>query len=205
MRYPAKFAVAMVTAALTVAAAMPIALADTAMPFEPDPKLSEDQPVDPVDPTDPSEDPKPIVIRAYDMLRLYNRYTGEHFYTSSTYERDSLVNVGWTDEGIGWHAPANSKTPVYRLYNPYADGGDHHYTTSATESLSLIEAGWSYEGIGWYSDDNETTLIYRQYNPFAVSGTHNYTPSKFENDELVKLGWKEEGIGWYGVEFTDEV
>ena len=30
-----------------------------------------------------------------DMYRMYNRNSGEHFYTASTVERDSLVNAGW--------------------------------------------------------------------------------------------------------------
>ena len=137
---------------------------------------------------------------AVQMHRLYNRYTGEHFYTASATERDSLVKAGWTSEGVGWVAPTKSNTPVYRLYNPYVTGGDHHYTTNASERDVLVRAGWRYEGIGWYSDDAKGTPLYRQYNPYATTGTHNYTASKNENDALVKLGWRAEGIGWYGVE-----
>ncbi|MDR2833830.1 MAG: family 25 glycosyl hydrolase, partial [Streptococcaceae bacterium] len=51
------------------------------------------------------------------IYRLYNKNTGEHFYTSSSYERDSLINAGWNNEDIGWTAP-NSGTPIYRIYNP---------------------------------------------------------------------------------------
>ena len=134
------------------------------------------------------------------MHRLYNQYTGEHFYTASAGERDSLVSVGWTSEGVGWVAPTDSSTPVYRLYNPSVIGGDHHYTTNAGEREALVEAGWRYEGVGWYSDDARGVPLYRQYNPYATTGTHNYTASKNENDTLVKLGWRAEGIGWYGVE-----
>ena len=109
------------------------------------------------------------------MCRLYNRYTGEHFYTASSEERDSLQLVGWSYEGIGWIAPATSKTPVYRLYNPYVDGGDHHYATNVGEKNTLVKAGWRDEGIGWYSDDAKTVPLYRQYNPFASTGTVTYT------------------------------
>lgn len=80
------------------------------------------------------------------MHRLYNSYTGEHFYTASASERDGLVAAGWTYEGVGWAAPDASGTPVYRLYNPYAPGGDHHYTMSASERDSLVEAGWEVRG-----------------------------------------------------------
>ena len=132
-----------------------------------------------------------------EMYRLYNPYSGEHFYTASTGERDHLKSVGWRYEGVGWIAPKSSSTPVYRLYNRYA--GDHHYTTSASERNMLVSVGWTYEGIGWYSSDARTTPVYRQYNPYARTGTHNYTTSKGENDYLASIGWRAEGIGWYGI------
>ncbi len=131
------------------------------------------------------------------MSRLYNPYTGEHFYTASTYERDELVKLGWQYEGVGWTAPATSDTPVFRLYNPYA--GDHHYTTSEEERDYLVSAGWNDEGIGWYSDDAQTTPLYREYNPNAVTGAHNYTTSAAEHDYLVSIGWSDEGIAWYAL------
>lgn len=164
----------------------------------------------------------PTVARAAEgdvvsMYRLYNRYTGEHFYTSVETERDHLVDVGWSYEGIGWQAPVKSDTPVYRLYNGYVTGGDHHYTTSSSERDALVKAGWTNEGIGWYSapayPDGDPIL--RQYNPFAVTGTHNYTASRAERDELtesrgkdfgwtpdgslIPYAWLDEGIAWYGV------
>ena len=131
------------------------------------------------------------------MMRLYNPFTGEHFYTSDAAEFDNLVALDWKDEGTGWVAPATSNTPVYRLYNPHS--GDHHYTTSADERDSLTKVGWRDEGIGWYSDDSKGVALYRQYNPNATVGTHNYTTSKDENDKLVKVGWRAEGISWYGL------
>lgn len=131
------------------------------------------------------------------MHRLYNPNSGEHFYTASTEERDSLTKVGWKYEGTGWTAPGYSNTPVYRLYNPNA--GDHHYTMSGEERRALGYAGWRYEGIGWYSDDSKAVPLLRQYNPNAKAGAHNFTTSTKERDDLVKLGWKDEGTAWYGV------
>ncbi len=132
------------------------------------------------------------------MRRLYNRFTGEHFYTTSTQEHDSLVKVGWTSEGEGWTAPA-SGSPVYRLYNPYVPGGDHHYTTSATERAACIAAGWRDEGTGWFSADTTGVPLYRLYNPYATTGTHHYTADASERDTLVRAGWRNEGIAWYGT------
>ena len=128
------------------------------------------------------------------MYRLYNRYTGEHLYTSSTSERDTLRSIGWTYEGVGWVAPATGE-PVYRLFNPYSD--DHHYTTRADERDALKGIGWRDEGVGWYSGGSVPVL--RQFNPYATTSTHNYTVSREENDKLVSLGWREEGTGWYAV------
>lgn len=133
------------------------------------------------------------------MFRLYNPYTGEHFYTSSLPERTNLISTGWRGEGVGWVAVKSSNTPVYRLYNKYVTGGDHHYTTSAEERDNLVKEGWIAEGTGWYSDDAQGTTLLRQYNPYAETGTHNYTTSQSENDNLVKEGWLAEGIAWYGV------
>lgn len=136
------------------------------------------------------------------MYRLYNPNSGEHFYTASVAERDSVRAAGWNYEGVGWTAPTKSNTPVYRLYS----GTDHHYTTSAYERDSLIKAGWKYEGIGWYSDDAKGVPLYRQFNPNVNpnaprnnSGSHNYTTSLAEHNHLISVGWRGENIGWYGV------
>jgi len=136
------------------------------------------------------------------MHRLYNPYSGEHFYTSSDGEKAHLVAVGWKSEGVGWTAPDVSATPVYRLYNDYA--GDHHYTTSIAERDSLVAEGWTDEGVGWYSDDQKGKPLYRQYNPNEPANNHNYTTSREENDGLVAKGWIAEGIGWYGLNVEDE-
>ena len=132
-----------------------------------------------------------------DMYRLYNKNTGEHFYTASIGERNKLIAGGWNDEGIGWLAPKTSSTPVYRLYNPNSQ--DHHYTVNATEKDFLVKSGWKSEGIGWYSDDSKRVPLYRQYNPNAKTGNHNYTTNADENNFLVENGWKAEGISWYGA------
>lgn len=133
-----------------------------------------------------------------EMYRLYNTHSGEHFYTASVAERNSLRQSGWRWEGVGWVAPAHSGTPVYRLYNPNA--GDHHYTLNSNEKDSLIRAGWRYEGIGWYSSDGTHAYpLYREYNPHAKSGAHNYTLNHNEDVNLTRAGWRAEGISWYAV------
>lgn len=129
---------------------------------------------------------------------MYNRYSGEHFYTGSVTERDSLRTAGWNYEGVGWMAPEYSNTPVYGLYNP--NSSDHHYTTNAAERDILISYGWRDEKIGWYSsDDNRSYPVYRQYNPNARTGSHNFTLSQSEESVLIRAGWRAEGTAWYAA------
>lgn len=147
----------------------------------------------------PSVSAPDAVEPAVKMFRIYNPNSGEHFYTSDKDEKDNLVSLGWSYEGIGWYAPAEGD-PVYRLYN--ANGGEHHYTLDEAEKDNLVSAGWKYEKIGWYSapaDDEKSVPVYREYNPNAFANNHNYTANKDEHDLLVSIGWRDEGIGWYGI------
>ncbi|MBP3885895.1 MAG: C40 family peptidase, partial [Olsenella sp.] len=128
------------------------------------------------------------------MYRLYNPFSGEHFYTASLGEARSVAEAGWRWEGVGWVAPA-AGDPVFRLYNPFA--GDHHYTLSAAERDHLASLGWRYEGVGWMSDASAGSLaVLRQYNPNAAAGAHNFTLSAAEDGALASLGWRREGVGW---------
>jgi hypothetical protein len=131
----------------------------------------------------------------FSMYRMYNPNSGEHFYTGSTEERDSLIQAGWKNEGVGFSAPAKSDFPMYRLYNPNA--GDHHYTGSEKEKEDLVKAGWKYEGIAFYACDNDGAPQFRLYNPNAQAGAHHYTSSAEERANLEAAGWKYEGIGFY--------
>ncbi len=134
------------------------------------------------------------------MYRLYNPYSGEHFYTGSYDEFDHLWNLGWEDEGIGWVAPSYSEYPVYRLYN--GNAGEHFFTLSENERDNLVKKGWNYEGVGWYSAGSDwegAAPLYREYNPNAFANNHNYTIGINEHNYLVSIGWKNEGIGWYAV------
>lgn len=131
------------------------------------------------------------------MYRLYNPYSGEHFYTSNLSERTNIIKYGWKDEGVAWVAPTEGDD-VYRLYNP--NSGDHHYTLSKVERDYLVRIGWRYEGVGWKSDPDKRVPIYRLYNKNQKkAGSHHYTISKEEQEQLSKIGWSAEGIGWYAI------
>lgn len=132
------------------------------------------------------------------VFRLYNCHSGEHFYTTSLQERQSAIQQGWQDEGIGFYGMRDDHSnPVYRLYNPNV--GDHHYTSSMVECQMLTERGWQNEKIAWYADPEGSTPIYRLYNPNATTGSHHYTISFAEYTELEKAGWQGEKIGFYGA------
>ena len=160
----------------------------------PDPEPTPTPDPEPEPTPDPQPDPEPVATET--MFRLYNPNSGEHFYTSSTVERDHLVSLGWQDEGTGWIAPASGDA-VYRLYNPYA--GEHHYTLSAAERDMLVSVGWNDEGIGWYSDPDKSVPLYRVYNPNEYANNHHYTTSAAERDFLLSIGWQDEGVSWHGV------
>ena len=86
------------------------------------------------------------------MFRLYNSYGGEHHYTVSQKERDTLISLGWTDEGIGWYSAGLHLVPVYREYNPNAFANNHNYTPDLIEHSILIQRHlWNDEGIAWYA------------------------------------------------------
>ena len=133
------------------------------------------------------------------IYRLYNPNTGEHFYTQSAFERDTLVKDGWNNEGTSWSSP-NKGTAVYRVYNPNAKGGDHYYTSSKYEADSLVKTGWEWDNGAkpvFYSGGK--TPVYVSFNPNATaSGSHNYTSSSFEQQSLLKNGWKFGKVQFYG-------
>ncbi|MFC4653063.1 GH25 family lysozyme [Lactococcus nasutitermitis] len=125
-----------------------------------------------------------------EVYRMYNPNSGEHFYTTNSYEATQLSKTGWHHEGIGWESPLTKNNPVYRLYNK--NGGYHFYTLNNNEKNKLVSLGWRYEGVSFYTGGNSS--IYRSYNP--NNGMHNYTLNSYEHTQLVKFGWKNEGTAW---------
>lgn len=134
------------------------------------------------------------------IRRLYNPNSGEHLFTPSNYERATLINYGWKDEGVafngmGYSPNASPKYFLNRVYNPNA--GDHHYTVSNEEVAMLLKAGWHDDNIGFYTaNDGQGQPVYRLYNPNAIAGAHHFTLDLSERNHLIKVGWKDEGIGF---------
>lgn len=156
------------------------------------------------------KEPDSYATLSLELHRMYNPYSGEHFYTADPNEVANLVKAGWDYEGAAWvtlgkdDAGAN---PVFRVYNP--NSGDHHYTLDEDEKDGLVNKGWKDEGIAFYAADKSKDgtegfqAVYRAYNPNATVGTHHFTVKSDEVKKLVELGWKDEGIAWCGIDLTD--
>ena len=97
------------------------------------------------------------------MYRLYNKWTGEHLFTTNKSEYDSLVAAGWTGEGEIDSVATKQGKGVYRLYNPYTH--EHHYTTDENELAKCVKDGWKNEGVKFHSVQNGTCLLYTSPSP----------------------------------------
>ena len=135
------------------------------------------------------------VRKKHNMLRMYNPYSGEHFYTGSEEERDNLVAAGWKYEGVAFTFPANTGAPVYRLYDPAT--GEHLYTMDEAEMADLMAKGWNYENIAFNSGYDTEALQHRLHNPYTTVGGYHFTFSEEEMQNLIAAGWIYQGIGWY--------
>ena len=141
----------------------------------------------------------PIIVYKH-IYRVYNKYTGEHLFTSKEIEYNKLGNLGWIREGSAFDAYSEGEKPVdsvavYRLYNPNAKGGDHHYTKSYSEAEKLVGKGWKWDNNAkplFYAKGE--TEVYRLYN--KTNGRHHYTPKEGERKNMEKAGWITEGIAW---------
>ncbi len=132
---------------------------------------------------------------SYPVYRFYNKINGEHFYTISETEKNSLIDSMYIYEGIafyGYKLRTEETLPVYRFYNKQS--GDHFYTISETEKNDVqknLASIYTYEGIAFYSFTTSfagSTNIYRFYN--IINGDHFYTASETEATNLNKLSEK---------------
>ena len=67
--------------------------------------------------------------RTVALLRQYNpnAVAGAHNFTTSEFERDSLVKAGWSDEGIGWYGSGTGKEDPYKgVLTRHAHHGEVH-------------------------------------------------------------------------------
>jgi hypothetical protein len=82
------------------------------------------------------------------FYRLSNPNSGEHFYTISAAEKDTLVTAGWYLEGNNGciaDAPVCGAVTLWRLA-----AATHMFTTDVAERDSLVSQGWLLEGPAGY-------------------------------------------------------
>ena len=128
------------------------------------------------------------------LLRLYNPYSGEHLFTTNSYEAADLVSRGWNSEKSDGLVNLKEGTPVFRLYNEWT--GDHHYTSDTNEVNACIKQGWTNEGIQFCSDEDATTDVYSMYNPYVTRFYHHYTADANEMAKMQSDGWRQENVKW---------
>jgi microsomal dipeptidase-like Zn-dependent dipeptidase len=150
---------------------------------------------------------EPLLHSAEAFAQVWSRATprnlGDHFYTTSTFERDAAVaTFGYKLEGTscfvyGAQQP-DARSALFRLFN---DGnGDHFYTASEAERDSVVAGGeYKLEGTQCYVDAAQlpgTVPLFRLAN--TASGDHFYTTSAAERDGAVATGgYHMEGIACY--------
>lgn len=122
------------------------------------------------------------------VYRLYNPSTGDHLFTQSHDEAETVAGSGWTYEGVAWYV--GDGDPVERLYNSYS--ALHMLTASVEEHNDLVSAGWRCEGEAFKSGSGAD--VYRLYD--KGNGAHHFTTSTTERDELVNAGWTDEGVAF---------
>ena len=89
------------------------------------------------------------------LHRLFNPETGDHFYTTYEWERDTAQREhGYRNEGVAcyvFESQGEKRTPLYRLYNQQTN--DHLYTTSASERNTA-------KGMHGYLDEGITCYVF---------------------------------------------
>ncbi|MCB2189885.1 MAG: hypothetical protein KQJ78_26015 [Deltaproteobacteria bacterium] len=90
---------------------------------------------------------------AAQVFRLYNAYSGRHYYTFFTQERDVLVSLGWNyehGEGYLYRTATPNTYEIYKLYHTVV--GVHLYTANASEVRYVLAniPGWEqHSSLGW--------------------------------------------------------
>ncbi|KDR84285.1 hypothetical protein GALMADRAFT_237037 [Galerina marginata CBS 339.88] len=94
-------------------------------------------------------------LQTIPFYRVYNPTVVNHFYTTSTAERDNAVNnLGYNNEGIAGYVYGDAQCdglPLYRLWSAKAQ--NDFYTMDAQEVQDVISGdadGYSNEGIRAY-------------------------------------------------------
>lgn len=139
------------------------------------------------------------------VYRFFERTTGEHFYTTSAVEKDSIERSlpNFTFEGAQWAAPqaASDTQDVFRFYQTTTN--THFYTTSVVERDAIVRTlpNYRYEGVAFqaYKDDAHPSgevVLERFFN--TATGLHHFAlPGEADGIRQGSAGpgWVDEGPG----------
>ena len=141
------------------------------------------------------------------VYRFYNSATGAHFFTTSTAERDNVINTlspPFNHEGEAFSVASDFSpglSPVHRFYN--TQSGVHFYTISETERANVVAnlTQFQYEGVAYHASQvsgQGLLPFYRFYVPSR--GFHFYTASEEEKNSIIAnlaAVYSFEGVGYY--------
>ncbi|AOW11977.1 hypothetical protein LPB72_02685 [Hydrogenophaga crassostreae] len=141
------------------------------------------------------------------VYRFFNGSTGAHFFTTSTTERDNVVNTlspPFSLEGEAFSV-ASAFSPglsqVHRFYNTHS--GVHFYTISESERANVVATlpHFSYEGVAYHASQVAGAGLIPFYRFYVPSkGFHFYTAKESEKDSIIAnlaATYTYEGIGYY--------
>ena len=145
----------------------------------------------------------PAETPAYGVYRFYDTHTGDHFYTTSTVEKQQILQTlpWYTYEGIPWAAPVKGAdtVDVFRFFDTASNA--HFFTTSVSERDQVLKTApsYKYEGVAFeaYADASAPggLTLERFYN--TQTGQHHFAGSAEEangiNHGVAGPGWVDEG------------
>ena len=144
---------------------------------------------------------------------LNSKPGGGSFLTTNLDQYYTMMNNGWSGDGVGFYASppgANTGWQVYELYDQATN--QYYYTTSQSDINSRVASGWVNEGDVFTSIDpirQETPPppgllnVYRFYIPQSYS--HFWTSSLTERDNMIQAGYDYEGVAWYSSSNSNDV
>jgi hypothetical protein len=135
------------------------------------------------------------------MYRTRNNSITDNFYTTSISQRNTSLNVGYSDRGVPFSMPNQARfgsKPFYRYYKG-APQFEHFYTYSTPEWQYVEQNGYTYEGIEGYVFETRKpgTVALRRYALFnGATGDLQHYYTIISNDPSA-AGWGNDGIVGY--------
>lgn len=97
-------------------------------------------------------------VQADTVYRLYNRNTGEHFYTKNTYERSSLIQNGWKYGSVSFYVSSpggNTPPPTQAVWQGWVKNGAGAVVASQNFSDAKSATTWASK----WADEHYYSLI----------------------------------------------